>query len=97
MKGVLWPDGSAEFADGTKAVVRLSSLAQVHIRFTPVCNLSGPVKTNPHWSAIPLDPASFCFIQQNPTTRGINSGHCCPTRPVTNFGAALPGDQCPKF
>jgi hypothetical protein len=48
MKGVLWPDGSAEFADGTKAVVRLSSLTQVNIRLTPVCNLSGPVRTGPH-------------------------------------------------
>jgi len=48
MKGVLWPDGSAEFADGTKAVVRLSSLTQVNIRLTPVCDLSDPVRTGPH-------------------------------------------------
>ena len=47
MKAVLWPGGSAEFADGTKATVRISSLIQLNIRLTPVCNLSGPVRPCP--------------------------------------------------
>ena len=37
MKGVLWPDGSAEFGDGTKGIVRISSLIQLNIPITPVC------------------------------------------------------------